>query len=1066
MKAQGRLHTGFIRLTALSTAILCAVALLGWQIGRLPLQNGFSRGAPINPVIALVLLLGGLALLAEVTDRRGLRRLGAAAAGVMAAIAFLRMAEVFFEWPLPGPVDLLFFPSKLTHLPLTDPTRMSGGTALVLVLLAVAIVLAPRKADAARFTAKALAILIGVLGALAILGYISRRAQLSDSAGTVPVAFSTALGLLLLSFAVFATANRAEELDTGSESINALQRRVTLAVRVALLILTLSAGVSIWMVQRSREAAKARRDALNYRETLQAILSTLTGAETGQRGYLLTGRPEYLGPQESANESTSAQLPRLREQVGSDSVQAARYAALERTVRSKLALLDRTIALRRAGHADSALAIVQTGEGIRGMDEIRRIVREMLASRDALVARWDRRLERDNQISLVMSFLVGLLAIVFLVVAGRTINRDLTRRGFVEEERDRFFTISVDLLCIAKSDGYFKRLNPAFTEVLGWSNEELLARPFIDFVHPDDHAATLREVERQTVEGEPVLHFENRYLHKDGSWRVLSWRSVPQPGGLLYATARDVTDRRQVETVMRAAKEAAEASNRAKSDFLAKMSHELRTPLNSIIGFSEILEDETAGTLTDKQRRYVGNVLLSGRNLLQLINDILDLSKVESGRMELTITEFSVQGALEQVRNVVMALADRKRLQLTLEVEPGLPPLKADEGKFRQILYNLLGNAIKFTGDDGRVIVTARTVPWPDGTHGQVALEVSVADTGIGIAPEDHERIFEEFRQVGRGSARDQEGTGLGLALTKKLLALHGGRITVQSALGKGSTFRATLPFRAPPPKVEPAPPAAIGVPDGRPAGPLVLVVDDEPGARDLLIHHLREAGYRVATAGSGEEALNLARTLGPDAITLDILLPDRDGLLTLAELKSRAETRSIPILIVSVTGRTEVGYSLGAADWLVKPVDRGTLLGALDRALRQEVPGGKRRILVIDDERAALDYTVELLEGRGYHVFTAADGRQGIERAVAERPDLVILDLMMPGLNGFEVIDALRAHADVAGVPILIVTAKDLNSSELDGLRRSVQGVVRKGGREALLAELARVCPARGPVR
>jgi PAS domain S-box-containing protein len=693
------------------------------------------------------------------------------------------------------------------------------------------------------------------------------------------------------------------------------------------------------------------------------------------------------------------------------------------------------------------------------MDRIQAAVAGMTAHEDSLAAGWTARVRTASQISVVTIFFAGLLAICFLILAGRTINRDFEERSRIEAERDRFFTLSLDMLCIAKSDGYFKRINPSFTSTLGWSVDEMLSRPFIDFVHPDDRAATLKEVERQTVSGEMVLRFENRYLHKDGSYRVLSWRSVPQPGGLMFATARDVTDLQSAAAVLRAAKDAADVANRAKSDFLAKMSHELRTPLNSIIGFSEILETESAGALNDKQRRYVANVLVSGRNLLQLINDILDLSKVEAGRMELVPATLEVGNVLEQAREMIAPLADKKRLALELTLPDALPQVHADQAKLKQILFNLLSNAIKFTPEGGRVTISAVAQPGSGngGGHGHGEVEIAVADTGIGIAPDDLDRIFKDFEQVGPDSNRHSQGTGLGLALTRKLVELHGGNVSVESRLGAGSTFRFTLPSSGAelPPLVGLN---AAAAPSGRP-GLLVLVVDDDARSRDLISHYLEQTGYRTACTATAADAVRLARELKPDAITLDIILPDRDGLLVLAELKSDPDTRRIPVVVVSVTERSELGFSLGAEDWLVKPVQRDVFLRSLEAATASGRSGGKRTILVVDDDPTAVEYLGELVRQRGCEVLTASNGRDGVALALRHQPDAIILDLCMPEMNGFEAVKALRAGSRTRATPILIVTARDLSLEEREQLQSSVQGIVGKGWRAELLTELARLC-------
>jgi PAS domain S-box-containing protein len=554
---------------------------------------------------------------------------------------------------------------------------------------------------------------------------------------------------------------------------------------------------------------------------------------------------------------------------------------------------------------------------------------------------------------------------------------------------------------------------------------------------------------------------EYRFRFRDGSYhwirdeaRVLR-DSAGRPTQVLGAWL-DITERVRAEEDLRRARAAAESANQTKSEFLAKMSHELRTPLNSIIGFSEMLGDQTFGALNEKQGRYVDNVLSSGRQLLNLINDILDLSKVEAGRMELTPTPFEVAGALDDARTRMESLARQKHHTIDVEVEAGLPALTADPGKFRQIMDNLLSNAIKFTPNGGRIHVAARRAPAGDG------VEVVVTDTGIGIKPEDQGRIFLEFEQLDNAYVREQQGTGLGLALTRKLVELHGGRIGVESQPGKGSTFRFVLPFQARAP-LSPGGSGSYALPTAK-ADPLVLVVEDDLHAGDLLGHFLKEAGYRVAHAATGAQAIALAKSLKPDAITLDILLPGEDGLAILGQLKAGPATKEIPVVVVSITDHRELGYSLGAIEWLVKPVQRSPFVDAVRRAIGPIAAERTPTVLVVDDERATVELLTDTLTTQGFRTLGAYDGREGIAAAVAHRPDAIVLDLIMPGLTGFDVVRELRDHPVGRNIPIVVFTAMDLNDSDRARLKGSVQAIVAKEGpAAALLNELSRVCPVGG---
>src|SRR5438067_6072499 len=411
------------------------------------------------------------------------------------------------------------------------------------------------------------------------------------------------------------------------------------------------------------------------------------------------------------------------------------------------------------------------------------------------------------------------------------------------------------------------------------------------------------------------------------------------------------------------------------------MSHELRTPLNAIIGFSEVLIEKMFGEVNEKQEEYLEDILSSGRHLLSLINDILDLSKVEAGRMELELGQFSLPAALENGLTMVKERASRHGITLSLQVEPAIGLIEADERKVKQVVFNLLTNAVKFTPDGGRVELSA-TQAAPDGE-----VLISVKDTGIGIAAEDQERIFEEFRQATGGTARSQEGTGLGLALTRRFVELHGGRIWVESEVGQGSTFTFSLPAQtrsddgrpqsdAMPPalatsttSVQPvmSDPIASDVQGPTSDGPTVLLIEDDPHAIDLLTLYLDGAGFSVAVARDGDQGLQMARRLHPAGIALDILLPGVDGWEFLTRAKADPAIADIPVIIVSMLDERGKGFALGAAGYLVKPVRRDDLLSTLQRVThRASAPAS---ILAIDDDPMALELIEAILRPEGYKV-------------------------------------------------------------------------------------------------
>jgi signal transduction histidine kinase/CheY-like chemotaxis protein len=470
--------------------------------------------------------------------------------------------------------------------------------------------------------------------------------------------------------------------------------------------------------------------------------------------------------------------------------------------------------------------------------------------------------------------------------------------------------------------------------------------------------------------------------------------------------------------------------------FLANMSHELRTPLNAILGFAELLIDEREGAFGSERRlTFLETIHRSGKHLLALINDILDLAKVDAGQMTIEAESLAGAGAVAEALGVVEPLARERGIALEAKVGPSLR-IMADPGRFKQILLNLLSNAIKFTDEGGRVGVSAR--------RRGPSVRFEVTDTGIGIAAEDQKLLFREFQQLSAGLDRRQQGTGLGLVLTKRLVELHGGKIGVSSTSTKGSTFWFTMPVAATTATTVEQPAQEEEKDD---IGPLVLVVEDDPKAAELLVHYLRSAGYRTEVAKEGVEALEKARRLQPAAITLDVLLPKLDGWDVLAQLKQNKKTANIPVVVVSVIDERSRGRALGAADYFVKPVSRDALVARLNRyTFITKVKEREVKVLIVDDEPDALELLAKILEPLGLTVIRAGSGEEGIRLARQRAPDLVILDLVMPGITGFEVVKVLKADLYTRAIPVLVVTAKDMNEKDKAALNGDVEAVFSKG--------------------
>jgi signal transduction histidine kinase/DNA-binding response OmpR family regulator/ligand-binding sensor domain-containing protein len=486
----------------------------------------------------------------------------------------------------------------------------------------------------------------------------------------------------------------------------------------------------------------------------------------------------------------------------------------------------------------------------------------------------------------------------------------------------------------------------------------------------------------------------------------------------------------------------AEEANQAKSRFLANMSHELRTPMNAIIGFSEILIDRLETQIDAKSITFIRSILSSGKHLLEIINDILDLSKVEAGKMELLPETFPVRSAIESVCQVMRGMSTRKAITFAVEIEPGVTAIETDQAKFKQILYNLLSNGVKFSPSDSIVTIRAHHLEATDDRPESISIDV--IDSGIGIAQENLVLIFEEFRQVDGTLNRQYGGTGLGLSLVRKFVELQSGTLTVASEVGKGSTFTFTLPVHFAGTTI----PSPIINVDGTviPPGERVLVVEDEDQAYSTLAAYLQAAAYVPIRARNGDEALRLARTIRPVAITLDIVLPGAQGWDVLRALKADASTASLPVIIVSMIDNRELGLAFGADDYFVKPVDWTRLMRRLREITVRTAAPKRPRLLLIDDDVSVHDMIEAELTKQGYQIEKAFSGADGLQRAKASMPDVIILDLAMPGMSGFEVAAQLRQCDATSRIPILAFTAKELTLGDREQLKSGFNAVVAKG--------------------
>jgi hypothetical protein len=590
--------------------------------------------------------------------------------------------------------------------------------------------------------------------------------------------------------------------------------------------------------------------------------------------------------------------------------------------------------------------------------------------------------------------------------------------------------------------------NPAFERLYGYTGAEVAGRNLDDLITTPE---TRAEAEGYTrTAGHHAVTGIGRRRRRDGTMVDVEVLAVPvvvkgrQVG--MMGLYHDVSE------LLRARREA-ESANSAKSQFLASMSHELRTPLNAIIGYSEMLAEEVEEKGDDGLLPDIRKIYAAGRHLLSLINDVLDLSKIEAGKMELLAETFEVGRMLDEVVTTVEPLVARNRNTLRLDgpADPGT--MHTDLTRVRQVLLNLLSNAAKFT-EDGTITLRVRreTGPAP-------VMVFEVRDSGIGMTPEQLGRLFEAFTQAETTTARRFGGTGLGLTISRTFCRMMGGDVTVDSAPGRGSTFTVRLPVVLGQAAREAAP-AAGGSGDGR-AG-TVLVIDDDPSARALVRRHLAKAGYRVEEAEDGKTGLARARAAPPDVITLDVMMPGMDGWAVLTALKTDPKLADVPVIMLTILDEQHLGFSLGATDYLTKPIDRRRLVEAVRRGASRS--GDGEGVLVVEDDpdtRAVLRRT---LERAGWGVTEAENGRVALERLAAGTPRLVLLDLMMPEMDGFEFLEAMRRRPGLRTLPVIVLTAKDLTDDDRRRLNGGVQEIVQKGtqGEHDLLGAIRELVASR----
>ncbi len=615
---------------------------------------------------------------------------------------------------------------------------------------------------------------------------------------------------------------------------------------------------------------------------------------------------------------------------------------------------------------------------------------------------------------------------------------------------------------VGDSDGNIVEANDTFLSMVGYASDDIPGQIRWADMTPSEWKHLDHAAQRELADNGVFQTYEKECIRKDGTQVPILLGGATLDTSHVISFVVDRTKQKELEEFrvrslqLEVENRRIQEANRLKSEFLANMSHELRTPLNAIIGFAELLHDDEVRPDMPQYKEFLGDILASGKHLLQLINDVLDLAKVEAGKLEFHPEQVDLGKIIAEVVAILRATAAEKQIQVETRVDPKLNDVTIDTSRLKQVLYNYVSNALKFTSNGGRVTIRVQ----PDGP---AAFRLEVEDTGIGISATDIGRLFTEFQQLDAGAAKKHAGTGLGLALTKRLVEAQGGSVGVRSNPKEGSTFHAVLPRRATMGRTMPLPRVFAGA---RPEAPLILVIEDNEQDQITIARALTNVGYAVETAATGAQALAKCTERKFDAITLDLLLPDVSGLEVLRRIREQGLNREVPVIVITVV--TEKGSVAGFAlhDVLAKPLDSASLLKSLQRA--GVPPERSGAVLVVDDDAASVKLMMVTLGQLGYEGTYVERAAEGLEIAAKSPPRVVILDLIMPEMDGFAFLERFRKLPHCGQVPVIVWTVKDLSTDEYTRLGQSAQGFLRKGQEvgSVLLEELKAFLPAPGKGR
>ena len=813
----------------------------------------------------------------------------------------------------------------------------------------------------------------------------------------------------------------------------------------------------------------------------ESLMVELSEAESAARGYLISRDEIYRKQFNAAAEGTLSRSDELLDLTLDDPGQQARIVELTSLIGPKIELMRRFVSVFDTPDVESAEVAILLQQETFQAHAIRDLVQQIKDAEESLLTRRTHELDsrfKEVRLTLLLSTLVALSTVLgTYALFARHLRlkkssatesaRHLREKASLTRYNDRLLESTGEGIYGIDTKGKCTFINKAAAMTLGGATEDFLGKNMHDLVHHTTKEGTafpLKEcsIYKSSISGQGCRVDDEIFWRLDGSSIPVEYSSFPlkdDDGKIEGAvvTFTNITARVRTQQDLEMAKKLAEEANESKSEFLANMSHELRTPLNAVIMYSELLteeaEEQNLPHFTDDLARIRG----AGKHLLELVNGVLDLSKVEAGKMEIYTETINVPNLITEVAEMVDPLVKKNNNSLQIKISPEVGDIHGDATKIKQVLYNLLSNASKFT-EQGQIDLRARH----DDENEEIVFEI--ADSGIGMTEEQIAGLFQPFSQADSSTNRKYGGTGLGLAIIRRFTDLMKGDVSLESEAGKGSTFTIRLPLNLQLP-AESSGNLTMETPGEEATTPLtsrkntVLIVDDDPAIRDILTRVLIAEGMRPVTASNGAEGLKRARELKPELIILDILMPKVDGWSVLSALKADDELCDIPVVIQSVSDDRDLGYMLGATDYLVKPVGRKKLVGLLQKYVSLD----HTTVLVIDDDEGTRRSLESNLTSEGWTVLQATNGREGLEHLEKAIPEVILLDLMMPVMDGFEFLEEMRSHSKWAAVPVVVLTSKDLTKKELGILSGSVRKILAKGslGKEPFLEEVRKAATA-----